>query len=348
MAERTPGARAGRPKPATIYDVAARAGVSHQTVSRHLKGELLRPANRERVERALVDLDYRVNDVARELARGRPRRIGAFVFDVDDWAPQRVLSGAVLAAREAGYVLDIVRVDPSEPSSVETAIQAMNRSMVAGVVVLSPSDPVLDRLGPDRLRVPWVVEAEPELTASSSAQHPYAALVDHLAELGHERFFHVGGPSTWLAARNRRLAYRERLRVRGLQNCGESEGEWGAQWGYEAMASLPRDPHPTAVVAASDQLALGVLFWLHEHGVRVPEDISVVGYDGIPDAAYYQPPLTTLAVDFAHLGRATVQALLEPQDLGRRSHRGGPPAAELVVRVSAAPPPLSNRDLFRP
>ncbi|MBK8459511.1 MAG: substrate-binding domain-containing protein [Micropruina sp.] len=324
---------------ATIYTVAERAGVSHQTVSRYLKGESLRPRNRERVEQALDALDYRVNDDARALATKKSRRIGAFVFDLDDWAPQRVLAGAAEAARSAGYILDILRVDPEDAPSVEDALRLMNTTTLAGVVVISPSDPVLARLQLHRLKVPWVVEAEPELLAGDdwALDHPFAHVVAHLADLGHRRFFHIGGPRTWLAARNRLNAYREVLARRGLHNCGETAGDWGAAAGYEAMASYPHGEAPTALVAASDQLALGVLFWLQEHGVRVPEDVSVSGYDGIVDTAYYWPPLTTAAVDFARLGRNTVQALLGHEGLGRRPDLGMP-VAQLIPRASTGRP----------
>lgn len=330
--------RAGRA--ATIYTVAERAGVSHQTVSRYLKGETLRPLNRERVERAMAELDYQVNDVARALATRTSKRIGAFIFEVDDWAPQRVLSGAAEAARAAGYILDIVRVDPTSEGSIDQAIRLMNRTTLTGVVVLSPSDTVLERLDLNRLRVPWVVEAEPDCTAGGprALEHPFGRVVDHLADLGHERLLHVGGPENWLSARNRAAAYRAVLAHRGLTSCGETHGEWTAAAGYDALANLRCDLAPTAVVAASDQLALGALHWMREHGIRVPEDVSITGYDGILDAAYYWPPLTTVEVDFSQLGRATVQALLAHQGLGGRPETAGVPTSRLVVRSSSRAP----------
>ena len=124
---------------------------------------------------------------------------------------------------------------------------------------------------------------------------------------------------------------------RGLRNCGETAGEWVPAAGYEAMASYPLDEAPTAIVAASDQLALGVLFWLQEHGVRVPHDVSVSGYDGIMDAAYYWPPLTTVAADFARMGRNTVRALLDPTGIGERRELQMP-VGRLVARASTGRP----------
>jgi DNA-binding LacI/PurR family transcriptional regulator len=140
-----------------------------------------------------------------------------------------------------------------------------------------------------------------------------------------------------LAERNRREAYREVIARRGLVDCGETHGLWGAAAGYEAMASYPHADAPTAIVAASDQLALGALFWLQEHGVRVPDDVSVSGYDGIADTAYYWPPLTTVAVDFPRMGRNTVRSLLALQGIGEPPGLGMP-VGDLVPRASTGRP----------
>lgn len=313
--------------------------MSHQTVSRYLKGQSLRPDNQKKVEQALAELDYQVNDLAQALATSSPRLIGALMFDLDDWAPQRLLRGAAEAAREAGCLLDMVRLDPQDVDSVDRALRIMNRGSVAGVVVLSPSDLVLEQLDLGRLRVPWVIEAEPELVEGGDpgAVHPLALAVEHLVSLGHQRFFHVGGPGSWLTARNRRTAVREVLIRHSLLNCGETQGHWGAEAGYAAMSHYPTEQAPTAIVAASDQLALGALHWLGERGVRVPEDVSITGYDDIPDASYYGPGLTTVAVDFAALGRHTVQLLLDHYGPRERPDIQGT-AARLVVRGSTAPP----------
>lgn len=329
----------------TLYTVAELAGVSHQTVSRYLRGATLRPANRERVEQALIALDYQVNDIARALATNRPALVGALMPAVDDWAPQRVLGGAVEAARAAGYLLDMLRVDPDDPESVDQAMGLMNRRSIAGVVVLSPSDAVLAGLDLGRLRVPYAVEHEPEPGPGDpdhlAENHPSALAVEHLVDLGHRRFFHVGGPATWATARNRRQAYLAVLKHHELASCGETETEWGAAGGYAAMDDYPGypvDEAPTAIVAASDQLALGVLRWLAERGIRVPQDVSVTGYDGIPDAAFYTPALTTVEVDFAEIGRHTVRRLISETVAGERPDVRGGPAARLVRRSSTAAP----------
>lgn len=327
--------------PATIYTVAERAGVSHQTVARFLRGEKLRQGNHERVKQALRELDYRVNDTARELATRKPSRIGALVFDVDDWAPQRVLAGANAAARQAQHVLEVIRVDAFDAGSVRDAVNIMNRASLAGVVVLAPPDFVAAELRLEELRVPWLIEVEPDIPTGHPVvhQHPIAQAVRHLAQLGHERFFHIGGPVHWPSGRNRAAVFHEVVASLGLQDCGATWGPWGPRTGHDAMESYPMDLAPTALVAASDQIALGALSWLHDHGAKVPEQVSITGYDGLRDAAFYSPPLTTLEIDFLRMGRRAVEALLAEKGLRQRPPLESYPFAErLVVRSSTAAP----------
>lgn len=326
---------------ATIYTVAEQAGVSRQTVARFLRGERLRPGNQERVEQALEQLDYRVNDTARELATRNLRRIGALVFDVDDWAPQRVLAGAMASARSAGFMLETIRVDVDDTESIRRAAAMIASASLAGVVVLAPPDFVAAELRLSRLRVPWLVEVEPEIPVGDPVmdEHPVARAVRHLADLGHERFFHLGGPVEWASGRGRHTAFHETVRSLDLKDCGATAGPWGPATGYEAMDQYPWDSRPTAIVAASDQIALGALSWLHEHDYDVPRDVSITGLDGLRDAAYYAPALTTMAVDFVAMGERAVGNLLAGRQLRRRpTPEEYAFVSELVVRQSTGHP----------
>ena len=328
-----------RTRAATIYDVARAAGVSHQTVSRLLKGERnIGPKRRQRIEQALQELHYVPNEAARTLAPRRPRKIGAVITDLQDWAPQQILRGAADAARTAGYVLDIVAVDVHDEAKVSDALAVLNRRSHAGAVVLASSDTTLAALEQIGLDLPYVLEIEAQLNPGDPQlqAHSYARLVDHLAGLGHRNFFQITGPSIWRAARVRDLVFRSRLDDLGLTHVGSAEGDWGAASGYAAMASFDR--RATAVVAANDLMALGAMFWLREQGLRVPEDVSVVGYDGLPEGQFYVPPLTTMTVDFLALGRHTVQRLLEiiEPDAGDPVRLG----TELTVRASSGPAPF--------
>lgn len=323
----------------TIWTVAERAGVSHMTVSRYLRGDRLRPQNQQRVEQAIAELGYRFNDTASELASRQPRRIGALVFEVDDWAPQRVLAGAAEAARESGHILEMIRAEVGDADSFTSALQMMNRASLAGVVVLSPPDQVMEQMDMGSLQTPWVLEVEPHLPSGHplALQHPLSLAVRHLAGLGHEDFFLLGGPEDWASGRNRATAFHDTVAVLGLEDRGASRGPWTAENGYRAMEQFSGRELPTAIVAASDQIALGALAWLRERGIAVPERVSITGHDGLRESAFYAPALTTVAIDFAAMGRRAVQALVGGQYLG-----AGPSveqysfAGELVVRASTA------------
>lgn len=331
---------AQHPKAPTIYDVARAAGVSHQTVSRLLKGEdALRPATRQRVEKALVALDYRPNEAARVLATNRSHRIGAFVSHLTEWAPQHIVDGAAAAAREAGYLLDIATVGPHDAASVAQAVRLMSRTRLAGAIVVTPSDLVLEAVERARLPLPLVVESETDTThdAAAAAGHPFGQLVEHLAALGHRRFFHIAGPGSWLAARVRTASYHAKLASLGLTSAGEADGDWSAASGHRAMADFPADAGITAVVAANDQMALGAMHWLFAAGCDVPGDVSVVGYDGLVEGAFFRPPLTTVEVDYTAVGRRTMAQLLGAMGLDTVPDAPSP-RHQLVVRASTAAP----------
>ncbi|MBT2551759.1 substrate-binding domain-containing protein [Arthrobacter sp. ISL-5] len=166
----------------------------------------------------------------------------------------------------------------------------------------------------------------------------FPALIEHLASLGHQRFLHIAGPTTWSAARNRSRAYEAAIAEQGLQSEGIVFGDWSASSGYESMSRIAADLQATAVVAANDQMALGAMLALSEQGISIPGDVSVTGVDDIPEAAYFSPPLTTLRVDFAAQGRAAVQELLGQINRTPRPY-GDVLASELITRRSTGRAP---------
>jgi DNA-binding LacI/PurR family transcriptional regulator len=182
------------------------------------------------------------------------------------------------------------------------------------------------------------VAAEPDDAVAST--HPHAqglsALVDHLAELGHTHFMHVAGPSTYSSARNRTLAYQAAVRRPGLRSLGIVDGDWTAATGYTMGQHISVEAGVTAVIAANDQMALGVIRALSERGFRVPDDVSVTGMDDLPESAYFLPPLTTLRLDFASEGEDAFQRMLTCID-GVERAPVTPRPAELVVRASTGP-----------
>jgi len=330
-------------KAATIYDVALAAGVSHQTVSRFLRGfEGIRPATRERVGQALDDLGYRPNLTARSLKSGRSHRIGALTHEISLVGPSRMVDGASIAAREAGFVLDVVSLDSRNPRAIEESLALITQHELAGVLALSVTDDMTRAFEATAFRVPAHVAAEPDGVPddprSVLTRLGMPMLVSHLAGHGHRRLVHIAGPASWSAARNRIHAYESAVEAHGLDSVAVLPGDWSAASGYRAVREMGDTRGATAIVAANDQMALGAMLALKERGYRIPEDISVVGIDDIAEAAYFDPPLTTLRNDFEGQGRAAASrllALIEHTDYRPVSLE--PP--ELIVRRSSGPAP---------
>lgn len=329
-------------RPPTLYDVAALADVSHMTVSRFVQGHTsISPERRERIERAIAELGYQPNLIARSLATNRSHRIGALVYEIAELGPMRILDGATARAREAGYLLDIVSPDPTDDRAISEAVTLLNQSGLAGVLVFAPTDGVLAALAGVRFSVPVLVESEAigeEAGGPTFNEAGVRLAVEHLVELGHRSFFQIAGPDGWLASRGRSRGYDAALAEHGLRSQGTASGDWTAASGYRAGLTVPVDTGVTAVVAANDQMALGALAALADRGIRVPEDVSVVGFDDIPEAQYFRPGLTTVRLDFVAQGRLMVERLLQEID-GSSGPRQEQLRPELVVRSSAAVPP---------
>lgn len=326
-------------RPATIYDVARAAGVSHATVTRLLKGyEGIRPETRDRVDEAIRELDYRPNLNARSLTTGRSHRIAALTHEITQVGPNKILEGANLAARDAGYLLDVIALDVHNPAAIRESIDIALQFDLAGVLALSSTDEMTRAVEATTFRVPLYLATgiDKRPTDSAPAGTGLFVVLRHLADLGHRDVVHIAGPHDWVGARNRIREYEAAVVQLGLRSRGVIHGDWSARSGYEAIASLPDDLPATAIVAANDQTALGVILALNERGHRVPDDVSVTGVDDNPEAAYFSPPLTTLRLDFAAQGRDAVQQLLARID-GVEPPPLSPPGAELIVRRSTGP-----------
>ncbi|MBT2514610.1 LacI family DNA-binding transcriptional regulator [Arthrobacter sp. ISL-30] len=338
-----PAAEGAPAKPPTIYDVARVAGVSHQTVSRLLRGyEGIRPQTKTRVMDALQELGYRPNLAARSLTTGRSQRIGALTHEIDQVGPSKIAQGASVAARQAGYLLDIVTLDMSNADAINDALELIMQHDLAGVLALASTDEMTQAFEAADFRVPAYIAAEEDDAFSNRRSELTSvglpALIAHLAGLGHRTLLHIAGSTTYSAARNRRRAYEAAVADLSLHSQGVVYGDWSARSGYEAITGLRGKLEATAVVAANDQMALGAMLALTEQGYRIPEDISVAGIDDIPEAGYFSPPLTTLRVNFAAQGRNAVQQLLgqiegftPPSSTGLTS--------QLITRRSTGPAP---------
>ncbi|MGP3635024.1 LacI family DNA-binding transcriptional regulator [Streptomyces sp. 24-1644] len=325
-------------------DVARLAGVSKQTVSRVLnENPSVRPETRTRVLAAMNELGYRPSSSARSLASGRTRILGVISFDAAGHGPASILTAINLAAREAGYLISSIALPLSEADTVMQAVERLAAEGADGVIAIAPqqhTDKALAHVAP---AIPLVtleshLGSDTPVVTSDSATGARLA-VEHLLSLGHPTVRHIAGPSGWLAAEQRVLGWRRALEAAGAFVPEPLIGDWSASSGYSLGRQLASQPDVTAVFASNDHMALGVLRALHEAGRRVPDDVSVIGYDDIPEAPYLLPPLTTIHNDFAETGRRALHLLLQRLSGDGESGVRSIVPVELIVRASTGPAP---------
>jgi DNA-binding LacI/PurR family transcriptional regulator len=328
-----------------MADVAKLAGVSHQTVSRVLNGaDHVRPETRNRVLHAMRMLDYRPNAVARALVTGRSRTLGVVSFDTTLYGPASTLLGIERAAHKHGYYVSIVSMTSLDRDSLIDALGRLGRQGVDGILIIAPLIEAVRALGTLRSEVPIVaLEAGPDEAVPVVAVDQVSgarAAVEHLLSLGHRTVHHIAGPTNFQEAIHRVEGWRTALTEAGAQAEAPLVGDWSAVSGYELGRRLLETADPTAIFVANDQMALGVLRALHEAGRALPGDVSVVGFDDIPEAAFFLPPLTTVRQDFTEMGERALLVMLE-RLLGDTEPERVVIAPELVVRASTAAPPGS-------
>lgn len=337
MPEDKPAARAP-----SIYDVARAAGVSHQTVSRVLNDHpSLRAETKKRVLDVMAELDYRPNLAARALVTSRTRTIGVLSSQSLQYGPASSIQAIEVAARDAGYLVVTANVDGTDGASIQAGIRHLLNQAVEGLVVIAPQIRVFDILSQVALRIPHVTlqtsedDRDDALYVDQMAGARIATA--HLIDLGHTEIVHLAGPQDWIEAEARMRGYLAELDRRSIPLRPPLLGDWSAERGHHVGHELARFIDFTAVFSANDQMALGLMSAFHERGVRVPDDVSVIGFDDIPEAAFYWPPLTSVRQDFAELGRRCVATLLRLID-GGRPEAFTPISPQLVVRGSTAAP----------
>lgn len=323
----------------SMADVAKIAGVSPQTVSRVLNQSAgVSPMTRARVLAAVEGSGYRLNAAARTLATGHSRTLGVITLNGTFFGPVSTLYGIEQAARVAGYFVSVVSLRSLDRSSVADAIGRLQDQVVGGVALIAPYTSAAEALDDLLTDVPVVVvEGDPSVELATVTVDQTAgarAATEYLLSAGHETVFHVAGPQEWQEAQRRLSGWRSALEEAGADVVSPLYGDWTARTGYEAGQVLARIPDATAIFVGNDQMALGVLLALGEHGRRVPEDVSVAGFDDIPEAAYFIPPLTTVRQDFNQVGRAALRLLVDQIESGERSVDRVVIQSELVVRRS--------------
>ncbi len=336
-----------RPRAPVMSDVGRLAGVSHQTVSRVINGSPhVRPETRKRVLAAMEELGYRPNSVARALVTGRSQTLGVVSFDTTLYGPASTLFGIERAAHEAGYFIIVASLKALNRSSVTDAVERLRRQGVDGILVIAPHREAGDALLHTHAGVPLVaVEAGPEEGVPVVAVDQVAGAVSatqHLLDLGHKTVWHITGPPNFIESQQRLKGWRMTLEQAGAEVPEPLVGDWSPRAGYELGRRLSGEPAVTAVFVANDQMALGLLRAMHEAGREVPNELSVVGFDDIPEAPYFLPPLTTVRQDFNEMGTLSLRALLRTIETGEPPSAGMLVSPELVVRASTAAAPRTH------
>nr|WP_171401308.1 LacI family DNA-binding transcriptional regulator [Streptomyces asoensis] len=348
MAERSPAKAPGRTRAtASMADVARLAGVSSQTVSRVSNGYAgVNEETRQQVLEAMKELGYRPNSAARALKRGEFRTIGVITFTLSTTGNVRTLEAIATSAAAEGYAVTLLPVAVPTTDEVRGAFSRLEELAVDAVIVIME----VHLLDAATVKLPPHVQV---VVVDSDAGDHYTVVdtdqaggtrtaVQHLLDLGHRTVWHLGGPEGSFAAQRRADAWRAALTEAGRTAPPLVRGDWSAESGYLAGRELAAREDCTAVFAANDQMALGLLRALHEGGRRVPEDVSVIGFDDIPEAGSFLPPLTTLHQDFAEVGRLCVQAVLRKMRPDGSEHGTTLVPTRLVLRQSTAPPPAER------
>ena len=329
-----------RNRVATIFDVARLAGVSHQTVSRVLNDlPNVRPATRERVEEAIKQLRYVPSQAARALVTRRSRTIGLVATGLPDYGPSSIVLNFNESARDAGYAVIATNPADAERATLRSATEMLIRQNVEAIVLLAAERAALDAFDGWELGVPLVAIASETrgrgIRVALDQRQGARTAVSHLLELGHREIVHIAGPHGSMDAEERLSGWRDRLAEAGIAGEEPMRGDWSPESAYRIGTELVASGRaPRAVFAGNDQMALGLLHALADAGLRVPGDVSVVGFDDIPEAAHFSPPLTTVRQDFVGLGRDAMAAVLT--QLQDEESTAPPPTRvpRLVVRAS--------------
>jgi DNA-binding LacI/PurR family transcriptional regulator len=273
---------------------------------------------------AIEQLQFRPNRAARMLSMRRSGMIGVLAAAVGaHYGPASSVRAVEDAARERGFYATVAHLESVEPDAISAAVEDLLNQDVEGIVIVVPRTAVLSHLASLPMNVPIVAaQGEPEdaggiPVASVDQRAGVRSLMRYLIQQGHERIKHLAGPQDWNGARSRLRAYEAEMRAADLPVLPPAYGDWTADSGYDAGRVLlreagrgdPADLGFSAVFCANDQMALGLMHAFREAGLDVPRDVSVAGFDDIPESAHFWPPLTTVGQDYAELGVRCVSLL---------------------------------------
>ena len=337
-------------KKPTIYEVAKEAGVSRQTVSRVLNNRPdVSQETRKRVKEIIEQLDYRPSAIARSLSLKKSYTLGVVTAGLKYIGPSRTLSGITREADELGYGLLLKELASFSANNVSPFLQWFQSHHVDGIIWAAPE------IGDNRnwlaalsteINIPIIfltMDKREDVSIVTIDNYSGGKLAtEHLISLGRKNIGHISGPLDWWEARERKLGWEDALSAAGIQPNEHMwvEGNWSPQNGKLAIIKLlEKFPEMDAVFVGNDQMALSVLQTAWGAGKKVPDDLAVIGFDGIPESEFYFPPLSTIYQNQDEVGRAAVQELIRLVDEGLDDEKEIKPRhitiePELIVRQS--------------
>jgi DNA-binding LacI/PurR family transcriptional regulator len=337
-----PTRRAGPARRPNMRDVAAAANVSYMTVSRVVNGSpSVAPETRARILNAMQVLGYRRNETARALKTQRVNRVGVVASALTERGPSVLVAALQEAALSNGYEMALVALPEITEAAIQDCVDRLLRWDVDALIFTVTHRRALTLGGLPVVLVEGVVEARPYTAGVAQREGAYAA-TRHLLDLGHRSVAHLAGPAEWVEASERRAGWIQAHEEVGRPHGVEFAGDWTPASGYAGGVFLRDRQDVTAVFSANDQMALGLLSALRESGRRVPEEISVVGFDDQPEAAYFAPALTTVRQDFGKLATEAMDLVVRAVSCERTPTAPLIPA-ELILRGSTAAPPSGRR-----
>jgi LacI family transcriptional regulator len=307
---------------ATIKEVASVAGVSTQTVSRVINERPdVAPETRRRVQNVIEELSYRPSALARSLISQRSHTLGVVTAGLRHIGPSRTLSGITAVAEEAGYSVLLKELPTYDTEDITPIFQAYLSRHVDGIIWAVPE--VGENRNwvnhpPAEIDIPLVyltMETRSDLSIVSIDNYLGGRMaMSHLLEQGYQKIGHISGPLDWWESRRRLAAWKDALTENGMDACDEYyvEGNWSSASGALAVEKLySQYPDLDAIFVANDQMALGVMQFFDEKGVRIPQDVGIVGFDNIAESAFFYPALTTIQQDQHSVARIAVAEIIK-------------------------------------
>src|SRR5215217_3721484 len=306
----------------TISQVAKEAGVSSQTVSRVINNrQEITPETRQRVQEVIKRLGYQPNVLARSLIQRRSHTLGVVTSGLEYFGPSHILIGLEQGANQAGLSILLNLIHQPETRDIGSLINGLISRQVEGIIWAVPeidNNRIWFRENLDQLPIPVIfLSTQPRENLNVveiDNWHGSYIATQHLLERGYRKIGHIAGPLTWWAARERRRGWQDALTAAGISFTEEwlVEGNWSAESGERSLYELlARFPDLQAVFACNDQMALGLMRAARSLGKRIPDDLAVVGFDDIPESAFYHPPLTTVRQGLYELGHVAVQTFMK-------------------------------------